>query len=41
VLVLYTLHDSQGSNADALLDSFVSDNQAAINTLLAGARRAK
>ena len=41
VLVLYTPQDSQGSNADALLESFVSDNQAAINTLLAGARRAK
>jgi len=41
VLVLYTLQDSQGGNADALLASFMSDNHAAINTLLAGARRAK
>jgi EpsI family protein len=41
VLVLYTPQDSQGGNADALLESFMSDNQAAINTLLAGARRAK
>ena len=41
VLVLYTLQDSQGGNANALLSSFLSDNHAAINSLLAGARRAK
>lgn len=41
VLVLYTPKDDQAGNADALLAAFVSDNHAAINTLLAGARRAK
>ena len=41
VLVLYTLQDRQGGSADALLESFMSDNQAAIYTLLAGARRGK
>jgi EpsI family protein len=41
VLVLYAQKGDQASNPEAQLESFVSDNYAAINTLLMGARQAK
>lgn len=41
VLVLYTQKGDQASSAEALLESFVSDNYVAINALLMGARQAK
>lgn len=41
VLVFYAPKGDQASNPEALLDSFVQDNYAAINTLLMGARHAK
>ena len=41
VLVMYTQKGDQASSAETVLESFVSDNYAAINTLLTGARQAK
>lgn len=41
VLVLYTQKSDRAGSAEAALESFVSDNYAAINTLLAAARQAK
>jgi exosortase A len=41
VLVLYTQKGDQASNGDTLLETFMSDNYAAINALLTSARQAK